>query len=194
MKDEQLSALMDDELPGEATREAVSELLAAPQARATWGRYHLIGDALRAAAEQSTLVAESRPAADNVVPFAKPERKPVSRAGLGFAAAAALAAVAFIVPHSATHSGNAANGIAMNRSLERQNVSAQQRAAVDDALNDDGTGTAMDTTTVSQTDTVREDEAQKRMNTYLINFNEQRARQRTPGVHPYVRIVGYDTP
>ena len=49
------------------------------------------------------------------------------------------------------------------------------------------------TTAVNQTFIVRGDETQQRMNSYVTDFNEQRARQPTPGVHRYVRIVGFDT-
>jgi hypothetical protein len=31
-----------------------------------------------------------------------------------------------------------------------------------------------------------------RLNSYLVNFNEQRSSLGVPGVHPYVRIVGFE--
>ena len=34
----------------------------------------------------------------------------------------------------------------------------------------------------------------QRLNGYLVNFNEQRQRLGVPGVHPYVRIVGFEAP
>lgn len=197
MNDEQLSALMDDALPPDGTREAVTELLAEAPARATWRRYHLIGDALRATIDQPASVPLPHFQSDNVVPFpqpesfAKPARKPLSRAGLGLAAAAALAAVAVII------STPAPNNIAMNAELGASRVSeplAVVRGAELMVSANEVASEAFGPHSVSQTGIVKEDEAQKRMNTYLINFNEQRARQRTLGVHPYVRIVGYDTP
>ncbi len=193
MNHEQLSALMDGELTGEVTRQAVTELLAEPEARATWARYHLLGDALRAAAEQAVTGIESRPQTGKVVPFPTPERRPVSRAGLGLAAAAALAAVVLIVAKPAPQNAGAANNIAMTTHLDSAKIMARQQTAAEEARVANETTSSFGATSISQTDMIREDEAQKRMNTYLINFNEQRARQRTPGVHPYVRIVGYDT-
>ena len=197
MNDEQLSALMDDELPDEATRQAVSELLVEPAARATWGRYHLLGDALRASAEAPAVNA-ARPPADNVVPFAKPEHKARARTGLALAAAAALAAVALIVTAPGPQQDGASNGLASQvgngtptDTTAQPTGLSDERLVSADVPNDDPYVTPV---TVSQTDMIKDDEAQKRLNTYLINFNEQRARQRTPGVHPYVRIVGYDTP
>lgn len=203
MNDEQLSALMDDALPPDGTREAVTELLAEAPARATWRRYHLIGDALRATIDQPASVPLPHFQSDNVVPFpqpesfAKPARKPLSRAGLGLAAAAALAAVAVIISTPAPHNGAAPNNIAMNAELGASRVSeplAVVRGAELMVSANEVASEAFGPHSVSQTGIVKEDEAQKRMNTYLINFNEQRARQRTLGVHPYVRIVGYDTP
>ena len=171
MNDEQLSALMDDELPADASRAAIEQLLAASESRATWGRYHLIGDALRGTAPAAPLVA------NNVVAFPKRARRLVSRLGVGLAAAAALAAVALIAlapaPLNSTPGGFA--------------VTPQAPAM--DPLRDDPYSTDI----VNQTAIVKADEAQQRMNPYLTNFNEQRARQRSPGVHPYVRIVGYET-
>ena len=197
MNDEQLSALMDDALPPEATRDAVTELLAEAPARATWRRYHLLGDALRATADQPASVPLTHLRGDNVVAFPKPDsspqpaRKPLSRTGLGLAAAAALAAVAVIV------SVPAPQNIAVNTTVGAPRVNVPEPTVTDAELVASGNevaSAAFAPHSVSQTDMIKEDEAQKRMNTYLINFNEQRARQRTPGVHPYVRIVGYDTP
>ncbi|CAN0417051.1 unnamed protein product [Phaeothamnion confervicola] len=204
MNDEQLSALIDDALPQEVTREAVTALLAEAPARATWRRYHLIGDALRASSEQPVSTRQPHPHSDNVVPFPpfeslpKPVRKPLSRAGLGLAAAAALAGVALIVvSNPAPDNGAAPNNIAMTAELGVPAVSVPVTVVRDAELMasaNEVAGEAFAPPGVSQTGIIKEDEAQKRMNTYLINFNEQRARQRTPGVHPYVRIVGYDTP
>ena len=203
MNDERLSALMDDALPLDATREAVTELLAEAPARATWRRYHLIGDALRTTSEQPASGAQPHLPSGNVVPFPqaepvpKPARKPLSRAGLGLAAAATLAAVALIISSPAPQNGAAPNSIAMNAELGAPRVGVPVAAVRDAELMvsaNEVASEAFGPHSVSQTGIVKEDEAQKRMNTYLINFNEQRARQRTLGVHPYVRIVGYDTP
>lgn len=196
MNDEQLSALIDDELPAEATREAVSQLLTEPRAQATWGRYHLLGDALRASAEQNTGISESPLQPTNVVPFpqprvpAQPARRLLSRGGLGIAAAAAVAAVALLV--SVPQSDNPANAIALQTpaTLKSMPLPVGERVASGTEIISEPFAPS----TVSQTRMIKEDEAQKRMSIYLINFNEQRARQRAPGTHPYVHIIGYDTP
>lgn len=181
MNDEQLSALMDDELAADASCEAVTQLVAEADSRATWGRYHLIGAALR------DVPVPLAPPQNNVVAFPSVEPPPVSRIGLGLAAAAALAAFALIVaPHL------------------RQESTPVEFASTPDvphggeisalANNPPATSPGQDATTVvNQTFIVRGDETQQRMNSYVRDFNEQRARLPTPGVHPYVRIVGYET-
>jgi len=47
MSDEELSALVDDELSGAARRQALDRLLADSARRRAWGRYHTIGAAMR---------------------------------------------------------------------------------------------------------------------------------------------------
>lgn len=196
MNDEQLSALIDDELPAEATREAVSQLLTEPRAQATWGRYHLLGDALRASAQQHPGISQSPPQPANVVPFpqsrvpAQPARRLLSRGGLGIAAAAAVAAVALLV--SVPQSDNPANSVALQAPtvLKSMPLPVGERVASGTEIISEPFAPS----TVSQSRMIKEDEAQKRMSIYLINFNEQRARQRAPGTHPYVHIIGYDTP
>ncbi len=193
MNDEQLSALIDDELPAEATREAVSQLLTEPRAQATWGRYHLLGDALRASAQQHPGISQSPPQPANVVPFpqsrvpAQPARRLLSRGGLGIAAAAAVALLV-----SVPQSDNPANSVALQAPtvLKSMPLPVGERVASGTEIISEPFAPS----TVSQTRMIKEDEAQKRMSIYLINFNEQRARQRAPGTHPYVHIIGYDTP
>ena len=181
MNNEQLSALMDDELAAQASRDAVAQLLADADSRATWGRYHLVGAALRGA--PATF---ARPP-DNLIIFPGAASRTAWGVGLGLAAAAALAAVALLLsPHlrpasspldlvAAPVAQRDGENIAMTASTEAANLSQDA------------------TTLVNQTIIVRGDEAQQRINSYVTDFNEQRARQRTPGVHPYVRIVGFET-
>ena len=181
MNDEQLSALMDDELAADASREAVAQLLTESQSRATWGRYHLIGAALRGTP------AALAPPPDNVVALPRAAPRPVSRIGLGLAAAAVLAAVVLIVSPQ-VREDPAALELAEAPVVPHGGDNTTQRNSVE-AL-----GPSQDATTVvNQTFIVRGDETQQRMNSYVSDFNEQRARQPTPGVHPYVRNVGYET-
>lgn len=184
MNDERLSALIDDELPGDETRAALDEVLAEPRARAAWGRYHLIGDALRASAAAPADIA-ARPYPDNVVAFpahnapapSSPPRAP--RVGLALAAAAALAAVALIIAAPRPDAGPAVNPVAQNSAPGP--ITAPSAEPLPNA-------------TISQADMVREDEAERRLNVYLYDFNDKRARQSAPGTHSYVHIVGFERP
>ena len=113
---EQVSALMDGHLQGSALAEAMAELVARDELRATWQTYHVVGDVLRSGAHapcsdtnaflaklQRRLAAESVapkpvPAVPVVIPAqqrAEPANEPVFRWKL-VAGAASLAAVAAI--------------------------------------------------------------------------------------------------
>ena len=181
MNNEQLSALMDDELTADTSRTAVAQLLADAESRNTWGRYHLIGAAMR-----GTPVALVSPS-DNVVTFPDMTPRPVSRIAVGLAAAAALAAVALVLSPQVLRDSPpfelaAARIVPVGSDKPVTNVDASTSAL-----------SKSTSTTVNQTFIVRGDETQQRMNSYVTDFNEQRARQPTPGFHRYVRIVGFDT-
>ena len=181
MNDEQLSALMDDELPADVGGVAIDQLLANSAARATWGRYHLIGDALRTPPPESSVPVRK------IVPITGSARRGMSPLSLGLAAAAGLAAIALLVPALAPPSSNLGSvaTTAVVPPAGRLSAPSNRQATAD--LRQDAS------TLVNQITIVRDDEAQQRMSPYVTNFNELRARQRTPGVHPYVRIVGYET-
>ncbi len=182
MNNEQLSALMDDELTADVSREAVVHLLADAESRHTWGRYHLIGAAMR-----GTPVALVSPP-DNVVTFPDMTPRPVSRIAVGLAAAAALAAVALVwSPQVLRDSPPFELAAAQIVPVSSDKPVAKVDAAASGPSNGANTG-------VNQTFIVRGDETQQRMNSYVTDFNEQRARQPTPGFHRYVRIVGFDSP
>jgi hypothetical protein len=59
MSDEELSALVDDELSGAARAQALDRLLAEPARQQTWARYHMVGVVIRDAHQlrQPTVVA-----------------------------------------------------------------------------------------------------------------------------------------
>ena len=46
----------------------------------------------------------------------------------------------------------------------------------------------------TQVSTLSADEYRRRMDTYLLNFNEQRSRMGVPQPHAYVRVVGFEAP
>lgn len=209
MSDEQISALVDDALPPDETARAVDRLLGDAQARAAWSRYHLLGAALRESALDGELARRDAPRTATVVPFERPvSTAPRRPAWVGLAAAAALGALAMAVtllaPRAPT---DAAPSVASNPTTETAPDARQAEEAApmlmpsalpaqaDPAgladsgvvvMNADGIAVP-----VSQETIVREAETETRLNDYVTNFNERRARQSAPGQHPYVRSVDY---
>lgn len=175
---EQLSALVDNELDDVSA--AVTRLLAAENRaeRQRWSRYHLIGEVLRdgsAAAATADLGARISAAIDAEPPLIA--RPPASaktserfRLRPAHALAASLAAVGVLGVLQVTnlHRQGANSDFAQINAVrelptaDHQNVSASELA-----------------------------EQRRRLNSYIVNFNEQRDSLTLPKLHPYVRIVGF---
>jgi sigma-E factor negative regulatory protein RseA len=194
-EEEQLSALVDDELdapPGGLLTRLVED----QDSRERWARYHLIGDVLRD--RETRLAPELRERvaaalADEPAllapPVSLPARpsRPLARIGrwglaAGFAAVALLGA-SFVAREpiqpdlsAADQARSAADSVAQFTQVEPQ----PQAVTWDDT----GSASAANAQSV---------EFHRRLNSYLVNFNEQRADLGVPGVHPYVRIVGFET-
>lgn len=187
--EEQFSALIDDEL--DVVPEAlIGRLLDDDASRRQWSRYHLIGDVLR---DRDTplaldLAARIGAALDEepalLAPAALPSRAtlrpapPAVQPGRAWAVAAGLAAV------------GVAGFMFAARAPAPVPIAAQVATAVAPAAttevvswDNEGTPSAANPQTI---------EFQRRLNSYLVNFNEQRAGLGVPGVHPYVRIVGFE--
>lgn len=189
--DEQtLSSAMDDD---GVSGETLASVANSSGTRAAWARYHLIGDVLRdtasevAPAEFAAKITER--IADEPAILA-PQRSPrrVMRPVAGFAIAASVATLAVIgvqrmepspatnpVPAIAAAAPAAANSIA---------PPALTPVAVESA------GAAAPAPLELARDT---HPAQRRFNSYLVKFNEQRSNVGVPGVNPYVRIVGFES-
>ncbi|MGE0859120.1 MAG: sigma-E factor negative regulatory protein [Gammaproteobacteria bacterium] len=209
MSDEQISALVDDALPPDETASAVDRLLGDAQARAAWSRYHLMGAALRESVDDGGLARRDAPRSATVVPFQRPApAAPRRPAWLGLAAAAALGAlvlaVAAIAPRAPTDEAPAvASGgttvvapggtqvgtpVASPSPIVLPTQAESVGLAGSDVVVMDDEGYAV---SVNQQAIVREAETETRLNDYVTNFNERRARQSAPGQHPYVRSVDY---
>lgn len=174
MKHEDLSALVDGEIDDEARPQLLDALSADRDARGAWRRYHVIGDVLRNAPAmvEAASAAPHRTAEVVALPARRTIRAPL--AGLAVAASVALVAVLLV------------NGAGMP-------AGQAELAAVD--------GGAADTPPSQVVATVGDERDlqlvpagsfDQRLDGYLVNFNEQRSRLGVPGVHPYVRIVGFD--
>ena len=183
---ERISALLDN--AGDRTDQAALAAIARdPAARRTWSRYQLIGDSLRdgeiplknqhfgarvaAALERESPVSSRAPTtAVNRRPFWLP--RPVA----GLAAAASLAALMFAGWYS--------------RSLPEAPTALAAHSGAPSTLPAITPTSNRDAPHIS---VLSEEEYQRRINSYLVNFNEQRAQLGVPGVHPYVRVVGFES-
>lgn len=191
-QEEQLSAFVDDELdapPGAFLARLVED----QESRERWARYHMIGDVLRDREAPLALTLGARVAdalaaepALLVPPVGKPALGPAARVtplrrwGLaaGFAAAALLGA-SFVA----------------REPLQPVPVVAEQGPPViapAAPVNADGVRPQAVAWDESRDVPPQNVEFHRRLNSYLVNFNEQRADLGVPGVHPYVRIVGFE--
>lgn len=212
-KPEILSALLDNEGSAEELV-ALGSLAADDEMRSLWSRYQFISDTLGAgdskvfgapgfSAGVSALL-EREPAHGGVVPVAEssvvsldsaraarasatgaPRTSSGWRPAVGLAAAASV--MAFMLGlwsggHTVTDTP-----LALARDTAPP-ASAQSTTA--------GAVTPVATVsgTVEQVSSLPEAEYRRRMDNYLMNFNEQRARMGMPQAHAYVRVVGFDTP
>ena len=170
---EQISAFVDGEFTAEEGDSVIEHLTSDENAKRAWGRYHLIGEVMRSADSQSQSENTVSSSADVVqLPPRGGSRLTSPLAGLAIAASVAVLAVMFIL-RADTNPTTPAIAIA-----EQTSAPATQDI---ERLNP-----ALDTLVVPP-------QQDRRLEGYLVNFNEQRSRHGVPGVHPYVRIVGFDT-
>lgn len=184
---EKISALLDN-AGDRSDEDALAEIARDPAARRTWARYQMIGDSLRdAAGPLTTLDFGERVAAvierASLVPPAPTEAailRPYrwrSRPALGLAAAASVAALLFSGWYSRPPP-------VAPTPLVAQEMDAPVRALA---------ATPESNSDAQRVSVLSEEEYQRRINSYLVNFNEQRTQLGVPGVHPYVRVVGFES-
>jgi sigma-E factor negative regulatory protein RseA len=194
-KDEFLSALVDDELGDFERRRLLDELGADPELAGRWGRYHLIGEALRGGLPARTdmgfaerlraQLADEAPL--EVEPGARvsaaPERP--RRAGhpvIGLALAASVAAVTVIGVQSLL--GERTTG--QTQVVEAPAPVAGSAPRVAAAASEAQSEAVQRVRAVNPLITSSEDAV--RLNSYLITHSEHSA---APGLLPQVRVVGY---
>jgi len=186
-KREQLSALVDDELTQEASS-VIESLLEDNEAKETWERYHLIGDALRdrLPGHIGNISSNVSQAIASEPTILAPAKKPANRKSsdlmkpvMGFAIAASVAAVAIFNVQQAKQIPETGQPVIAQSS----NTTGQPSLAVSIAtpqLVNQQTGQAR----VYQAKNV-----DPRMNRYLVNYNEYRANTGVSGMPPHVRMV-----
>ncbi|MFN2308771.1 MAG: sigma-E factor negative regulatory protein [Gammaproteobacteria bacterium] len=176
---EQLSALVDDELPVAEQRLLLERLAREPALRAQWTRYQLIRDSLHQSLPPFTDpgFAERVMAAVEAQPTHQASRPPSwaralrPAAGLAVAATVAVIAVLAVQPSTVAPPGApGASGVQVavspappERYARLAPVPAAQSA-----------------------------QSAERLNEYLVNHSEYAASGGMPGMLPHVRIVGYE--
>jgi sigma-E factor negative regulatory protein RseA len=175
MNREELSALVDGEVADDDITRLLDALADDTGARRAWSRYHLIGDMLRADAAEQPREAPPR----DVAP--PPPRRPRLPLG-GFALAASVAVLAVVL--GIDGGGEPALDLAGSDDARAAQVTAAPIGIAPVASVTDPSPVAL--TPVGVYD--------ERLNGYLVNFNERRSQLGMPGVHPYVRIVGFAAP
>jgi len=213
---EDMSALMDGELAGPSAIETVDVLIESDELRVHWARYHVVRDVLRHKVypDAGGSLHERMRACLADEPLHFPRRRLLPRrwretlkpvAGMALAASVAVVAVLAV---RGVDPDPGQSGLATNQTTTRQ-----QRLAVSAAV--PVTGAAIPAAAVahgsargsaqdlgrrgSRPATLRrlhwnttEPAVANRLNGYLVNHSE-RLGGPIGGMHPYARIVGYDT-
>lgn len=180
---ERLSALVDDELPrGEISGE-IQKLCNSEQGRATWSRYHLIGDAMRreiGSVYTPSLAQEiSRRLQDEPVvlaPNALKKPQAISRktwGGLAIAASVAALAVVMTPQLISPDSGEAPQQVAAAKPIPQNNTLYVAQ---------DGT----------RWELLKKPAVESRLNAYLVNHQELSPSSNIKGIMPYATFVSYD--
>jgi sigma-E factor negative regulatory protein RseA len=185
-KIEEISALIDGEFD-HVSQDAIDHLCEDESLRQTWARYHLIrdcmkghlpeyvntemGDRIRCALEaEPTILAPER----TVIKYLKPI------AGVAIAASVAVVAILGIqnsnTPLNESDPGQLAANQPVQDSTQQFTFTPQQQL-------------------IRHTQTVSSEkvDAKSRLNSYLVNYNEQRANAGKQGILPYVWIVAHET-
>jgi len=192
---EQLSALVDDELDGPPGA-LLARLVEDEASRGQWARYHLIGDVLRdqeaplapdlRARISAAIEAEPALLAPAAVRLAPAPHLPAAGNARRWGIAASLAAVGLTGVMLVARAPDSSPGMPLAQTpLVQPTVPSAPVAQAQVVSWDEGGALSAATP-----ETV---EFQRRLNSYLVNFNEQRANLGVPSVHPYVRIVGFES-
>lgn len=173
--DEQISALMDDECAAQEIELVLRQLIRNAELQGCWTRYHLISDVLRGNAPpavDSGFSTQLQAAIDGEPPLVGYRSRTGSwyKPLAGLALAASVAAVAVLALRTdGTHAGVGTL------------PGAVQQSVVD---------VAKATTRPNPT---RADQADARLNMYLVDHNSYASLNSVYGVLPYVRMATYQT-
>lgn len=200
-KFEQISALHDNAGSPEDLA-ALPQIVADPASRAVWARFQALtdlldasepvftGDSLQrrvaAALADEPIPALTTPTATVVtLPAPRPARH---WPGLAVAASVLMAALTGWYLQTSQQPGGVDTGLP----LAERTVPAQPLPGDTEAPPPTIGAPLAAVADPAQVSSLPPEEYQRRINSYLVNFNEQRAQMGAPGVHPYVRVVGFE--
>jgi len=189
---EQLSALADDQLPN-ISPALLAAIAADDPLLGVWSRYHLIGEVLRSGTEPVMLgsvdarVRQALAAEPLVlIPRVNLPRNAVRESAHHFWPALPLAASLAACGLLATYL------VASPTPATRQGLPLEVASRTTNRALLLTASAAPRSTSSAETQAVAA-QLQRRLNSYLVNFNEQREQFTLPNVHPYVRSVGFET-
>ena len=181
---ELISALVDDELD-QGSRFILHALQSDEEGKSAWGRYHLIGECLRghlpAYVDMRIAARINQSLQDTPFPLTSRRYARMLKGVTGLAIAASVAAVAIL---GVRHIGSDPAVTAMPP-VAYQPPDIQR----------DYPPVAVTAGTVQEQPAGNfsaPDNAQSRLNRYLVNYNEYRANAGVQGTLPYVRIVAHE--
>lgn len=189
---EQLSAFLDGELNSDEQWRVLSRMQGDSTVRTRFERYQLVSDALRnnlPAASLPGLAQRVSQALEREPVVLAPRRRawrmrPFAKQAAGMAVAATIATVAVLSLHTGSPDG----------ALNGNQLASTTPAAV--ATGPASVGPASVGALASPMRLVSDssEDAQARLNRYLVNHNEYSAASSMPGMMPYMRIVSYPAP
>ncbi len=175
-KQERLSALIDDELSAAEVDSQVSALYADARLRASWDRYHLIGDALRGEPLDKDVLEVAQKVRERLVEeptvLAPSRRRPLQRYTLPLAGEALAASVAVM-------------SLVIFPGLYGDVDPVSPRGAGPSALVQyaDKPGTRWG---------IQQPEVESKLNDYLVNHQEYAPTSGMKGILPYAGFVSYE--
>jgi sigma-E factor negative regulatory protein RseA len=186
---EALSAVVDGE-QNAAADDVLEEISSEQSARDQWARYHLIGDVMRdslvdVAAKDFSQQLRAQINEEPTIIRPRKRNSSYRRPLAGLAIAASVAAIAVTGVGRIAPETQAPVSVSLSPAVSVSAVTKPLLVAESDV----SVKAAQD----KQPKLPSTSHSPRRLNGYLVKFNEQRSSVGMPGVNPYVRIVGFET-
>lgn len=197
---EMLSAMVDDELDIPSQETLTDALLASAALKGAWRRYNLFGEVLR---EEYGREHVSRGSAQEAAVWQRGQPAPRMRL-VPIAATMLLTVIGTVTvtnlvwrePAQLSSGEVIANGSDTADSVaspeELRSIVAEFPAVRRSQFESDPQSANAKPVAMVRYEDAQPMQHDERLDSYIVNFNEQRVNQGMPGTYPYVRIVGYD--